>query len=128
MARTWRLTAATQQEGSAPVQDSYANANSCVLDNLYTFHADQTIVMDDGPTQCDPLDEQAYTGSWSLAENDQVLEANIPLRAVPPVSAASYRLFGMIEELTETTLIVTHRFPSPTSGLLLVRRLVYTGQ
>ncbi|WP_152981795.1 lipocalin family protein [Hymenobacter sp. AT01-02] len=128
MARTWRVTGGTEQEGSAPVQDSYASASPCFLDNLYTFNADQSIVLDEGPTKCDPLADQAYTGTWTLSENDQVLEANIPQRAVPPVSAVNYRIFGTIEELTETTLIVTWRFTSPTSGLPNVRRIIYTGQ
>ena len=62
--------------------EGYDTANSlwvsvpieaCAADNCFVFNADQTLIVEEGLTKCDPADAQSSKGSWSLSEDERKL-------------------------------------------------------
>ena len=53
-----------------PVTDAYSTYQACSKDNFTTFNANNTGAFDEGATKCNPGDQQGYSFSWQLSDND----------------------------------------------------------
>jgi hypothetical protein len=97
-AKSWRLSAATITAGTSKT-DEYATAQACERDNFIKFNTNKSVVVDEGPTRCDPADMQTQTSTWDF-NNDQT-KLTIPVYAGVSIAAD-------IVELSATTLHVRY--------------------
>jgi hypothetical protein len=97
-AKSWRLSAATITAGASKT-DEYATSDACERDNFIKFNTNKSVVVDEGPTRCNPSDAQTQTSTWDF-NNDQT-KLSIPV--YPGLSIAAD-----IVELTATTLHVRY--------------------
>jgi hypothetical protein len=67
----WKIRAYRAKENDDAWVDFMTVFPSCYLDNTYTFSKDGVVVMDEGPTKCDPDDVQSETMSWGFFENEK---------------------------------------------------------
>jgi hypothetical protein len=99
-AHKWRLTAQTTtvvSNGTTTVTDEYAKLAACQRDNFTQFNPDNTLVIHEGATTCNPQSPQTWDGDWEYVNGDQN-----KLRFSAYVS--SYRAPFDILELSATTL------------------------
>ena len=89
---TWKLTGymTDYDKDGTYEEDSYAILAGCEKDNIYTFQADGTEIVDEGPTKCIANNPQTRTFTWSFNDNQKELQ----------LGTSTYH----IEELTATTL------------------------
>ncbi len=72
MAKTWALTGATEQYGAhAPVEDAYADLDSCKKDDLDSYRPNGVFSSDQGPLACSGLG-QPHVGTCRLAANQEL--------------------------------------------------------
>jgi lipocalin-like protein len=71
---TWKFSSA--QVGNTDVS---ALIQTCQKDNLVTFSANFTGVLDEGATKCNPGDPQSDPFTWGLANNETILHVSIVL-------------------------------------------------
>lgn len=72
--KSWKLTAASFQEGSSASTD--INLDACILDNIYLFtnNDDQSYKATEGTTSCDPADPNVVeAGNWSFTLDGEIL-------------------------------------------------------
>lgn len=70
-ARTWKqvdLLAAIGAGAQTSVFTTFLTA--CQQDNLWTFKADGTYTVTEGPTRCNAAVDVVTTGTWTMTEND----------------------------------------------------------
>lgn len=104
-AKNWRKTAWTITSGSAAPTDVYAQLPACERDDFYKFNVDKSLVLDAGPTRCNPTDPQTRPGTWTINSDQTVLTLADALGNQP--------LANEVLELSATTL---HLRTSRTSG------------
>ena len=68
---TWKFSSATV--GGSDVS---ALIQACQKDNLLTFSANLTGILDEGGTKCNPGDPQSTPFTWSLANNETLLHVS----------------------------------------------------
>ena len=87
--------------GGVLVTDVYPYLEDCQKDDIMDFQSGGDVVIDEGPTKCDPDDPQTTDrGSWMLMDN------NTKLRITEP-NGDSFE--GTILELTATRFIWTYQ-------------------
>jgi hypothetical protein len=91
---SWRQTGAEYKTGGGAWVNSFASIDDCVKDDIITFRADGTVVLDEGATKCDPSDPQVSSGMWAFQNDETVLTTSVGIAA-------------NIEVLNETTLQIT---------------------
>jgi hypothetical protein len=47
--------------------------NSCVGDNVLTFHSGGELIINQGALKCDPNEELSLTGTWLLSDDEKIL-------------------------------------------------------
>lgn len=102
MAKSWKLTAFTYQEGTDPVEDNYAQLDACSKDDLYKFKASASFEYNENTNVC-AGEPQSYSGNWALTNNDKTL-------TVAAANQATYSFVaiqGNIDELTANKLVVS---------------------
>jgi len=68
----------------------------CGLDNLYTYKADGTYTVDEGPTKCDPADPQTlYSTRWTLNGNTLTIDGQAA--QVTQVDASHFKMMSANE-------------------------------
>jgi len=82
---------------------------SCQTDNILTFAANGTGIVDEGATKCNPTDPQTNPFTWSFMSNQTVLNISTIL------FAGGSNNFSLVS-LTETQLVVSQNIT--VSGLL----------
>jgi hypothetical protein len=89
---TWKLTGYMTDYDKDGVyeEDTYTMLAGCEKDNIYTFQADGSEIVDEGPAKCISSNPQIRTSSWSFSDNQTKLQ----------MGGANY----VIDELTPTTL------------------------
>jgi hypothetical protein len=95
--------------------------DDCDLDNTLTFSADSTGVFNEGALKCDPNDPQTIPITWSLKENDKVINITGDLPG---------ELNGDVKilELTETSFVMSKNinivtpFPTNTDLIIALKR------
>jgi hypothetical protein len=125
MAKSWKITAATEKEGSKPAENIYTQQPACFRDNLYKFQTNAAFVLDEGATRCDQDDPQTMTGVWALSNNDKTLTGIFALSTQPGIDV-DLELSGTIEELTATQLVLVDT--ETTGGVTTVTRTTFTAQ
>lgn len=85
---------------------------TCDLDNIVTFKADKTGVLDEGATKCDPSTPQTRTFSWALSNNDTQLD-------VTGVIFTGIQSSFKVVELTDSKLVVSQQVSTSTLSLPL---------
>ena len=94
--RDWRASKIEEKENSNPWINQLDGQAVCVTDDRYIFRTNNTYEINEGPTKCNPADDQIYdTGSWSLGDNETKF----------------IWLFGVaftIDKLDESTLIISY--------------------
>jgi hypothetical protein len=99
-ANKWRLTAQTMtvvSNGTTTVTDEYANLATCQRDNFTQFNSDNTLVINEGATTCNPQSPQTWDGDWEYVNGDQN-------KLMFSAYVSSYRAPFDILELSATTL------------------------
>lgn len=72
IAKKWKLTAYTVDGAN-----EYGNLDACDADDLYIFKEGGVFNADNGPTKCDPADDQIFIiSTWKLSDNDTKLTAD----------------------------------------------------
>ena len=69
----WKLVSDQEKAGSAPWEEYIDDYDPCELDNYFKFNTNGSVVLDEGPTKCDPTDPQTETGNWSFESNESRL-------------------------------------------------------
>ncbi|MCC6289310.1 MAG: hypothetical protein IT249_15635 [Chitinophagaceae bacterium] len=69
---SWKIQSVYVSQGSTKT-DLYTSAEACEKDNFYTFHADGSVIYDEGASKCDEEDDQTQSGQWSFIENETKL-------------------------------------------------------
>ncbi len=90
----WKLVSDQEKVGNGTWQEYIQGYAACELDNYMKFSNNNTFEYNEGPTKCDPLDDQSITAPWAF-ENGET----------------SLNILGevlIIEELTGSTLTVTY--------------------
>ena len=67
----WKLIKCRSNENDSVWVDVTSLLPSCYLDKTYSFSKDGKVVMDQGPTKCDPDDMQSETMQWGFFENEK---------------------------------------------------------
>ncbi len=101
----WKVSAYKNDSNSDGVfeTDLYASIPSCRKDNFSVFKADGTIIVDEGPTKCDPGYSQTFLGDWRFADNENTIWINGGPRN--------------IETFTSTILRITSISPGTGPGI-----------
>ena len=83
---------------------------ACAKDDLTNFQTDKNVLIDEGPTKCDPSDPQTYSlGTWSLSENDTKLSFGGTNYDIQELSDSRLKLSGPFGGLGITgTIEVTY--------------------
>jgi hypothetical protein len=50
---------------------------ACLIDDIFTFTSDLTLIVDEGPTKCSPTDPQTTSGTYSLNSDNTQLTTSI---------------------------------------------------
>ncbi|UOR05653.1 hypothetical protein MUN82_00800 [Hymenobacter aerilatus] len=125
MAKSWKMTAVTEKEGSEPAKDLYTDEPACIRDNVYQFQTDGVFVMDEGATRCDQAHPQTRTGTWAQSNSGMLLKATIAL-STQPGAEASMELSGTIESVSATRLVLVNK--ETTAGVTTETRTTFTAQ
>ncbi|MBC6610686.1 hypothetical protein H8B15_07115 [Hymenobacter sp. BT507] len=125
MAKSWKMTAVTEKEGSEPAKDIYTDEPACLRDNVYQFQADGVFMMDEGTTRCDQAHPQTRTGTWAQSNSGTMLTATINLSTQPGVEA-SMEMRGTIESVSATRLVLVDK--EATAGVATETRMTFTAQ
>ena len=89
---SWNLTDAVL--GGTNV---FANIAACSKDNVFTFLANGSTTIDEGPTKCNAANPQTTSGTWRWATNETELIINTEI--------------NKLISLTETTLVTSQNSP-----------------
>jgi hypothetical protein len=115
----WRLTAQTTtvvSNGTTTVTDEYAKLAACQRDNFTKFNSNNTLVINEGATTCNPQNPRTWDGDWEYVNGDQnklVFSAYISSSRVPfdvlELSATTLRLrYTQSNSLNSSTNDVTY--------------------
>ncbi len=71
--KNWKLTAASEKSvyGTVNVYNDYLE--DCNRDDLYMFKTGNVFMLDEGPSKCNPADDQTQSGTWSYTEGTKIL-------------------------------------------------------
>ncbi len=106
LTHTWKVS--DVKKGGASILPVVTKLN-CITDNILTFKADGSFVIDEGADVCSPA--FAGSGTWSLAENDTQIKWNF-------TSPENREVFVPIEQVTGTILRISYYFDDvPLPGL-----------
>lgn len=73
-AKNWQLTGLTvtttitpaSGSASTTTRDDYPLLGACERDNIYKYNTNKALVLDEGPTKCDPADPQTAITTWDF--------------------------------------------------------------
>ena len=94
----WKITAmsvspAMDADGDGDLDsDLYILLEPCEKDNYSVFKTDGTIENNEGPTKCDPQDPQTHISTWSLKNNENILEVDGDDHIIEELNANNLRL------------------------------------
>ena len=95
---TWKLTETKTDYNKDGVyeEDTYAMLDACIKDNFYTFLADGSQVMDEGPSKCYTTSPQTRTSTWSFSDNQTRFQFGGVNYQIEELTAATFRLKGTV--------------------------------
>jgi len=107
---TWKLTVSETDYNKDGVyeEDTYAILDSCIKDNIYTFQADGSEIIDDGSTKCDY--PQIMTSSWSFNDNQTWIEFGGVNYQIEELNAATFRVKARVSYNIIFTIDVKYTF------------------
>ena len=89
-AKKWKVTALTL--GGT---DFYATMDDCDKDDLHIFKVGGVYNADNGPTKCDPADDQIFIiSTWAFSENDTKLTYDGDTFTITELTATTMKLAG----------------------------------
>lgn len=91
---SWKLTKTESKISTGTFWGEKA-VESCEADDVYNFSANGTYTTDEGPTKCDPLDDQSTSGTWVLTTDGKTLT----------ITAGGFGASYTLEELTNAKMI-----------------------
>ncbi len=68
----WKLVSFKVTVGSV-TEEVFDTFEPCSTDGLMTFQPDNTVLLNEGPTKCEPDDPQITTTTWSFSDNETEL-------------------------------------------------------
>jgi hypothetical protein len=71
--KNFKVTGMSVESPIGPV-DVFSQVPACVKDNVFTFEKANFYKEDEGPTKCDPMDNQQRTGTWKWKNNETEME------------------------------------------------------
>lgn len=89
----WKLVSDQEKAGTGPWEEYIDDYDACELDNYIKFNSNNSAEFNEGPTKCDPTDDQAYSLPWVFLNDETQLSIDGEVLD--------------IEELSGSTLIVT---------------------
>lgn len=72
IAKNYRVTADVLV-ANGQTEDFFVDYDDCEKDDITDFREGGVLVEDEGPTKCDPNDDQTEVLMWSLSDNDKKL-------------------------------------------------------
>lgn len=103
---SWKLVAVVSDEDGDAVYETntFADFETCYTDNIWTFHSNGTLTMDEGNSKCDVNDPQSNETDWKLTNNETTLVIHLDAWS--------------IQELTSTSLIWKESYSDNRSTLV----------
>lgn len=122
MAKSWKMTALTEQVGTAAASNEYTSMAACEKDNLYKFEASNKFTLDEGPLKCSNSDPQSISGNWALTNSDKTLTAV----AIDQASMSSIEMTGTIEKISASEFVL--KDTDTSGGTTTVVTATFTAQ
>ncbi|RZK66540.1 MAG: hypothetical protein EOO92_25130 [Pedobacter sp.] len=66
----WKIVSDQSRVGNGAWQEDIGTYDPCELDNYAKFSEANTVAFNEGPTKCDPLDDQEYVLPWSFVNGE----------------------------------------------------------
>lgn len=94
----WRMTSYTLSppydldgDGTADA-DGLATFADCDRDDLFIFKKDGTLVLDEGPTKCNPIDPQTENTTWAFVNNETEVVIDGERATIVELTASQFRV------------------------------------
>lgn len=100
-AGTWKIKAFVAKSGAVTV-DMLAAQDECYKDNLYTFKADKTLIIDEGAEKCDEDDDQYYITTWSFSDNESKITVDEEISSIVSLTTTEFKVSSSITEDGQT--------------------------
>jgi Lipocalin-like domain len=101
----WKLVKSESKTGTGAWVDGTGLFLACEKDDNFVFRTNASYEINEGLTKCAPTDPQIYeTGTWAFQTN----ETEVRLTS----TGSSSSDISVIEQLTETTLVITQTYVS----------------
>ncbi|UYQ94021.1 hypothetical protein MKQ68_02815 [Chitinophaga horti] len=95
------------EDGGTATTDGMANMAACIKDNYLELKADNVMQENEGPTKCDPDDDQIYAGEWSLDGTEIVIDEEVYKLISVDGSTLKVSTTGEVEDVGEVTVTLT---------------------
>jgi PBP1b-binding outer membrane lipoprotein LpoB len=76
---SWKVASISIDLMSDGSIDTIIDQDACEKDNIYSFNTNGSGLVDESTLKCDELDPQSATFQWSLKDNGNIINANIPI-------------------------------------------------
>jgi hypothetical protein len=101
----WKLIKSESKTGTGVWVDGTGLFPACERDDNFVFRTNASYEINEGLTKCSPTDPQIYeTGTWAFQTNETEVRLTSTGSSSSDISA--------IEQLTETTLVITQTYVS----------------
>lgn len=102
----WKLVSFKVTVGTV-TEEVFDTFEPCSTDDLITFRADNTVLLDEGLTKCEPDDPQNTTGTWSFSENETKLTINGEIATILALTGTELKLSSTVtvEDVTEIRVV-----------------------
>src|SRR5688572_28148875 len=60
----WKIVSDQEKAGTGAWEEYIDDYDACQLDNFIKFNTDNSVDFNEGPTKCDPTDDQEYSSPW----------------------------------------------------------------
>ena len=89
----WKIVSDQEKINNGAWEEYISGYDACELDSYFKFNTNNTFEYNEGPTKCDAMDPQSFSGAWNFENGETQIN-----------------IFGNVEnidELTASTLITS---------------------
>lgn len=72
----WTVNPGLKDSVGNTFTDYLANLDPCLRDDIFIFEANTNLTLDQGPTKCDPNEDQTKIGLWFFVNNQTAVKMN----------------------------------------------------
>lgn len=104
----WTVSPGLKDSAGNTFTNYLANLAPCMRDDIFVFEANTNLTIDQGPTKCDPNDDQTNIGLWFFVNNQTAVKMNNVTYGLAMISADSMRWnFNDVQGATTHTHTIT---------------------